>query len=99
MSNPQVWLITGAAPSFGAAFVQGLLGRGEKVIATARARSKIEHLKKLGAATLQLDVIEPIFELEKIAKEAILVYGKIDVLVNNACYDYLGISEKATPQD
>lgn len=96
MSSPQVWLITGASSSFEAAFVQGLLAHGEMVIATARARSIIKRLKKLGGATLQLDVIAPTAELEKITSEAILVYGKIDVLVNNAGYDYFGTSEKAT---
>jgi NAD(P)-dependent dehydrogenase (short-subunit alcohol dehydrogenase family) len=94
MSDPQVWLITGASSGFGAALVQSLLARGEKVIATTRTRSKIEQLKKLGAATLQLDVTAPIAELEKIAREAISFHGKIDVLVNNADYGYFGTVSK-----
>ncbi|KAH6616846.1 oxidoreductase,short chain dehydrogenase-like protein [Boeremia exigua] len=99
MSDPQVWLITGASTGFGAALVKSLLVRGEKVIATARTLSKIEHLGKLGAATLQLDVTASTAELEKIAREAIAVYGRIDVLVNNAGYGHFGTFEEATHQD
>jgi NADP-dependent 3-hydroxy acid dehydrogenase YdfG len=96
MSNPQVWLITGTSSGFGAAFVKNLLERGDKVIATARTLSKIAHLEELGAAILQLDVTNSPAELEKAAKKAIEIYGKIDVLVNNAGYAHFGTFEDAT---
>lgn len=96
MSTPSVWLITGTSSGFGAAFVKNLLARGDKVIATARSLSKIEHLKKLGAATLQLDVTAAPDELKSIAKEAIAIHGKVDVLVNNAGYSHFGTLEDAT---
>ena len=96
MPAQQVWLITGTSSGFGEALVQTLLERGEKVIATARTPSKIEHLAKLGAATLQLDVTASPAELDKIAEKAVAIYGKVDVLVNNAGYFHFGTLEEAT---
>lgn len=93
---PQVWLITGTSSGFGAAFVEDLLSRGDRVIATARALPKVEYLKQLGAVTLQLDVTSSVSELEKVADEAIKIYGRIDVLVNNAGYSHFGTLEDAT---
>ena len=62
------------------------LARGDKVIATARGRtvSKLDDLKKAGAATLELDVTSPLEKIHEAAKEAIGFYGQVDVVVNNA---------------
>lgn len=62
------------------------LNRGDKVIATARKRSlsQLEDLKIRGAETLELDVTAPIEELKVVAKKAVAIYGKVDVIVNNA---------------
>ncbi len=62
------------------------LNRGDKVIATARKRSlsQLEDLKGRGAETLELDVTAPIEELKAIATKAVGIYGKVDVIVNNA---------------
>lgn len=59
---------------------------GDKVIATARARSlaQLDDLKNLGAATLELDVTAPLLDLHATAAKAVEIYGKIDVIVNNA---------------
>lgn len=68
------------------------LKRGDKVIATARKRSlsQLEDLKSRGAETLELDVTAPIEELKAIATKAVGIYGKIDVIVNNAGELYTG---------
>ena len=62
------------------------LQRGDKVIATARARSvaKLSDLKQAGAEVLELDVTDPLESLSAVAKQAISIHGRIDVLVNNA---------------
>lgn len=62
------------------------LQRGDKVIATARERSfsKIADLKEQGADILELDVTAPLDTLHEVAKKAIAIHGRIDVLVNNA---------------
>lgn len=62
------------------------LKRGDKVIATGRAKSfpNLDELKSLGADILELDVTSPIDVLKEIAQKAVAIHGRIDVLVNNA---------------
>lgn len=71
---------------FGRDLTLAALGRGDKVIATARARSmtKLGDLKEAGAAIIELDVTSPLEKLHEVAKEAVKIHGRIDVLVNNA---------------
>ncbi|KAL2863134.1 SDR family oxidoreductase [Aspergillus lucknowensis] len=88
-----VWLITGTSSGLGSEFVKQVLSRGDRVIATARNVSKISHLKELGAAIMALDVTSPQAELDVKAKEAISVFGRVDVLVNNAAYTQFGFLE------
>ncbi|KAG6818670.1 hypothetical protein H0H93_002997 [Arthromyces matolae] len=72
------------------------LKRGDKVIATARKRSldKLDDLKAQGADILELDVTAPLETLNDIAKKAVKLYGRVDVLVNNA-----GAIEENTPEE
>lgn len=90
---PLVWLITGTSSGFGHELVTQALARGDKVIATARNISKISHLKQLGAEIMTLDVTSPQAELNTKAAEAISLFGKVDVLVNNAAYTQFGFLE------
>ena len=62
------------------------LKRGDKVIATGRARSiaKLDQLKEEGADVLEFDVTAPQHIVDETAKKAVNIYGKIDVVVNNA---------------
>ncbi|KAK3291642.1 uncharacterized protein B0H64DRAFT_330319 [Chaetomium fimeti] len=84
---PLVWLITGCSSGFGAQFVHSALACGDKVIATGRnAATKLKHLEGTGAAIVDLDVSLPEAEVKKIVDEAAKIYGRIDVLINNAGY-------------
>ncbi|KAG6815785.1 hypothetical protein H0H87_011378 [Tephrocybe sp. NHM501043] len=100
-SSQLVWLITGTSTGLGRDLTLAALKRGDKVIATARARSlsKLDDLKVRGADTIELDVTAPLEVLQKIAKEAVAIYGQVDVIVNNAGYILVGAIEENTPEE
>lgn len=70
------------------------LARGEKVIATGRAKSLVhlDELKALGAETLELDVTASQDDINAVAQKAITIYGRVDVVVNNAGRSESGFS-------
>ncbi|KAF9043869.1 NAD(P)-binding protein [Hymenopellis radicata] len=86
MSPPLAWLITGTSSGIGRELVLAALERGDHVIATARSASlsNLDDLKALGAKVLELDVTAPLDSLHATAQAAADLYGRIDVLVNNA---------------
>ncbi|CEI68015.1 unnamed protein product [Fusarium venenatum] len=79
-----VWLVTGCSSGFGSQFVHQILSRGDKIIATARNSARIESLASQGAAVLELDVTDTQDNIDQTIAKAIAIYGRIDVLVNNA---------------
>ncbi|OCT49314.1 putative oxidoreductase [Cladophialophora carrionii] len=95
-----VWLVTGCSPGgFGECFVHGILARGDKVIATARNLEKVKHFEKAGAAVLQLDITHSQQNINDVISKAISIYGRIDVLVNNAAYVAIGTWEDLEADD
>ncbi|KAJ5818339.1 Short-chain dehydrogenase/reductase SDR [Penicillium riverlandense] len=99
MTDQQTWLVTGCSSGLGECLVRAILAAGDQVIATARARDKsalerLAPLKEAGAAVLELDVTAPAEVLNAKAKEAWSIYGKVDVLVNNAAYIDAGVFEE-----
>ncbi|THH32517.1 hypothetical protein EUX98_g1704 [Antrodiella citrinella] len=96
-----VWLITGTSSGFGRDLTLEALKRGDKVIATARARSlsKLSDLKKAGADVLELDVTDPLDKLHEVAKKAVKIHGRVDVVVNNAGFIQNGFLEEVTPEE
>jgi len=92
----KTWLITGCSTGFGRLLTERALGRGDRVVATAR---RVDTLTDLGkndeesVLRLPLDVRESdqiTLAVEK-AREA---FGEIDILVNNAGYGYFGTQEE-----
>ena len=81
-----VWLVTGCSSGLGELLVHRILSRGDRAIATARKLESIKHLERAGAATLQLDITNTQASLCDTITKAITIYGKVDVLVNNAGY-------------
>ncbi|KAF8647533.1 hypothetical protein AX16_006640 [Volvariella volvacea WC 439] len=100
-SQPLVWVITGTSTGIGKALALVALKRGDKVIATGRARSfhQLDALKAQGADILELDVTSPLETLHEIAKKAVAIHGRVDVLVNNAGYVLFGAIEENTPEE
>ncbi|OTA59714.1 NAD(P)-binding protein [Hypoxylon sp. EC38] len=88
-----VWLITGCSSGFGELLTHQILSRGDLAIATARDLDKIKHLRQAGAATLELDVTHSQQDINDIISKAIAIYGRIDVVINNAAYVATGAWE------
>ncbi|KAJ5107003.1 hypothetical protein N7456_003678 [Penicillium angulare] len=90
MAGQLIWLVTGCTSGLGEALAQAILSKGDKVIATARGSKGVSGIERLsaleesGAAVLELDITASQEELNEKAKEAWDIYGRIDVLVNNA---------------
>ncbi|KAI1141394.1 NAD(P)-binding protein [Hypoxylon sp. FL0543] len=88
-----VWLITGCSSGFGELLTHHVLSRGDLAIATGRKLEKIAHLGRAGAATLELDVTNSQSDINDTISKAIGIYGRIDVVVNNAAYAATGAWE------
>ncbi|PMD49949.1 NAD(P)-binding protein [Hyaloscypha bicolor E] len=97
---PQLtWLITGCSSGFGEQFVSSILARGDHVIATGRDIIKLQNLKEAGASILQLDITSTQQAINETVAQAISIYGKVDVLLNNAGYVSTGIFEDLAYED
>jgi len=86
----KVILVTGASSGIGAALAKQLHQAGAKLILAARGVQRLEEIKKEleegggngEAAVLSLD-LEDVGSLGDKAKEAMAIWGRIDILVNN----------------
>ncbi len=95
------WLITGCSSGLGLHLAEAALARGDLLIATARDPNSLTALEQRfpdQVRTCRLDVNEPetAHAAVALAKEA---FGKLDVLVNNAGYGFMGALEEATPDE
>ena len=78
-------LPTGSTSLLARSIIDIALARGDKVIATGRDVKKLQDLPKNDRLrVLQLDVTAKPSALKLIAKEAVQIFGRVDVLVNNA---------------
>ena len=82
-------IVASTRSGFGHELVLSALNRVDKVIPTgpARSMSQLDDLKTEGAETIKFDVTAPIDTIKNIAAKAVGVYGKVDVVVNNASND------------
>ncbi|CAI6331460.1 unnamed protein product [Periconia digitata] len=96
---PLVWLVTGCSSGFGNQFVHSILARGDRVVATARDLSKIQHLNQLGVPTFQLDITDSQAFINATISKVLAEYGRIDVLINNAAYIAIGTWEDLSYED
>ena len=94
MAKQLVWLVTGCSSGFGVDFVKAILERGDKAIATARNIDSLRPLVDAGAAPLQLDVSDAAVEIYDKIEQAMAIYGRIDVLLENAGYAQYGAVEE-----
>lgn len=92
-----VWFITGCSSGFGHELAKYVLERGYHTVVTAPDKNKIKHLiigKEDRALALKLDVTKQ-DEVEAAIRQTEATFGRIDVLVNNAGYGYLGAMEES----
>lgn len=95
-STSRVWFVTGAGRGLGRAFAAEALDAGDRVIATIRRKGALDDLQAQHPQSLHcmhLDVRdrEQVF---RVVKEATQVFGRLDVVVNNAGYGLVGAVEE-----
>lgn len=98
---PKVWLITGCSTGFGRAIAEAVLKQGDYLIATAREPEQLRALIDQypdTAKAVRLDVTLP-QEGQAAIDAAIKIFGRIDVLVNNAGYGLIGALEEVSETD
>jgi NADP-dependent 3-hydroxy acid dehydrogenase YdfG len=87
---PLVWLVTGASAGIGAALVDEIVRRGDKVIAANRQVDQMADRASENVSLLELDITSGSKVIASKVKEAWQIFGHIDVLVNNAGTFLLG---------
>jgi NAD(P)-dependent dehydrogenase (short-subunit alcohol dehydrogenase family) len=101
LSMSKVWFITGSSRGLGRAFTEVALGAGHLVVATARKPEQLADLSKTygdRVRTVRLDVTSPA-EVERAVVAAKEAFGRIDVVVNNAGYGFVGAFEEMTSDE
>jgi NAD(P)-dependent dehydrogenase (short-subunit alcohol dehydrogenase family) len=99
--NSLVWFITGTSNGFGRELVREALCRGDSVIATSRNPQKVAeafagHKDRLLAMGMDLGNGD---QITKAVDAGISRFGKVDVLVNNAGYGFIGAVEEAADDE
>lgn len=91
----QVVIVTGASAGIGEATARMLASGGASVVLVARRQERLDQLKKeieqtgTPALAIAADVTSP-EDRERIMRETMSVFGRIDALVNNAGYGQRG---------
>jgi NAD(P)-dependent dehydrogenase (short-subunit alcohol dehydrogenase family) len=95
----KVWFITGAGRGMGVDIARAALAAGHKVVATGRNTDKVADAlgKSPNLLIGKLDITKPT-DAESAVKAAVDMFGRTDVLVNNAANFYAGFFEELTPE-
>ncbi|WP_432854411.1 oxidoreductase [Amycolatopsis sp. CA-161197] len=96
----RVWLISGCSSGFGRELVRAALAAGDRVMATARRPETLADLAEAGGdrvSTAAMDVTDPA-SIRAAVDATLAVFGRIDVLVNNAGFSVLGAIEETSAE-
>jgi NAD(P)-dependent dehydrogenase (short-subunit alcohol dehydrogenase family) len=88
LDEPKVWLITGSSRGLGRALAEAVAASGDRLVATARNPATLEDLvagREGQVLAVELDVTDPEQARTAVA-QASDVFGRLDVVVNNAGY-------------
>jgi NAD(P)-dependent dehydrogenase (short-subunit alcohol dehydrogenase family) len=97
----KVWFITGSSRGLGRALAETVLEAGHQVVATARQPEQLADLENTygkQVLAVKLNVKSPA-EAEEAVAAAMDTFRRIDVLVNNAGYGFMGAFEEMTPDE
>ena len=94
----KVVLITGASSGIGFDTAVMLAKQGHRVYGAARRMDKMLPLKDLGVTPIQMDVTDET-SMQAGVNAVLAIEKRIDVLVNNAGYGYLGAVETVTMEE
>jgi NAD(P)-dependent dehydrogenase (short-subunit alcohol dehydrogenase family) len=97
----KVWFITGSSRGLGRAVTEAALAAGDSVVATARRPEQLADLvERFGTRIFptKLDVTSSTDAQQAVAS-ALSTFGRIDVMVNNAGYGFIGAFEEMTPEE
>jgi NAD(P)-dependent dehydrogenase (short-subunit alcohol dehydrogenase family) len=94
------WFLTGASRGLGRVWTEAALGRGDRVVATARRAQDLDELQSiypdaLRVLTLDVNDRSAVFAALPQAQEFL---GTVDVVVNNAGFGLFGMVEEITEQ-
>ncbi|KAI0642880.1 NAD-P-binding protein [Trametes meyenii] len=93
MATPRIWFITGASAGFGRSLTEVVLAKGEVVVATARRTHLLDDLVQRYSSdrilVVKMEVTQP-QDVANAFSRAKSVFGRIDVVFNNAGYADLG---------
>ncbi|EIW52318.1 NAD-P-binding protein [Trametes versicolor FP-101664 SS1] len=101
-SSPRVWLITGASSGFGRALCDVVLKNGEIVVAIARRAHLLDDLVNQYSSDRILVVKTDVTQPQEVADafvHAKSVFGRVDIVFNNAGYADLGEIESVLDVD
>ena len=100
MTATKVWFITGASSGFGRVWTEAALKRGDHVVATARDPETLDEFVKIygnAILALPLDVTDRNAVFGAVGK-AHRHFGRLDIIVSNAGYGYMGAIEELEPE-
>lgn len=102
MAESKVWLVTGSSSGFGRSMTELLLKNGNKVVATLRRKETLSDLAERYPSSqlliVQMDVVKT-SEVAAAFAKAKEVFGRVDVVFNNAGTAILGEMESMSDQD
>ncbi len=95
----KVWMITGAGRGLGRAFASEAVKNGDKVIAAVRKLDENDELMKNEAVLPVIMDVTKRDEVEAAVKKGLDKFGRIDVLVNNAGFGFVGAFEEISEEE
>lgn len=100
MQTTKTWFITGASRGLGLELIQQLLQQGHRVAATSRDITTLRNAVGGSENFLPLGVdLASEVSVSKAVRAAIVQFGPIDVVVNNAGYGQLGSLEELSDEE